>query len=51
MPPHVIFLMQTAFGYVAWLLCFRAYFWPRLKSMDRVNSPRARVACVLPAYW
>ena len=41
MPPQVIFLMQTALGYVAWLLCFRAYFWPRLKSMDSVQAQRA----------
>ena len=41
MPPQVIFLMQTVFGYVAWLLCFRAYLWPRLKSMDGVQAQRA----------
>jgi len=41
MPPQVIFLMQTALGYVAWLLCFRAYLWPRLKSMDGVHAHRA----------
>ena len=41
MPPQVIFLLQTALGYVAWLLCFRAYFWPRLKSMDAVQAQRA----------
>jgi hypothetical protein len=41
MPPQVIFLMQTALSYVAWLLCFRAYFWPRLKSMDSVQAQRA----------
>ena len=41
MPPQVIFLMQTALGYVAWLLCFRAYLWPRLNSMDSVQAHRA----------
>jgi hypothetical protein len=41
MPPQVIFLMQTALGYVAWLLCFRTYFWPKLKSMDSVEAQRA----------
>ena len=41
MPPQVIFLMQTAFGYVAWLLCFRTYLWPRLKFMNSVQAQRA----------
>ena len=41
MPPQVIFLMQTVLSYVAWLLCFRAYFWPGLKSMDGVQAHRA----------
>jgi hypothetical protein len=41
MPPQVIFIVQTVFGYVAWLLCFRAYLWPRLKSMDGVQAQRA----------
>jgi hypothetical protein len=33
--------MQLVLGYVAWLLCFLAYIWPRLKSMDRVDAQRA----------
>ena len=41
MPPQVIFLMQTVLGYVAWLLCFRAYIWPKLTSMDSVQAQRA----------
>ena len=41
MSPQVIFLMQTALGYVAWLLCFRAYVWPRLDAMDDVQAQRA----------
>jgi hypothetical protein len=41
MPPPVIFLMQTALGYIAWLLCFRAYLWPRLRSMDSVQAHSA----------
>ncbi len=41
MPPEVIFLMQTALAYVAWLLCFRAYLWPRLEAMDIVQAQRA----------
>ena len=41
MPPQVIFLVQTVLGYVAWLLCFRAYIWPKLTSMDGVQAQRA----------
>lgn len=41
MPPQVIFLMQTVLSYVAWLLCFRTYVWPRLKSMDALEAQRA----------
>jgi hypothetical protein len=41
MPPQVIFQMQLAFGYIAWLLCFGAYVWPWLRSMERFNALRA----------
>jgi hypothetical protein len=41
MPPETLFRIHLALGYVAWLLCFGAYFWPRLKSMDRVEAHRA----------
>jgi hypothetical protein len=41
MSPANIFSLQLVLGYVAWLLCFRAYIWPRLKSMDRVDAQRA----------
>jgi len=41
MSPQIIFQLQLVFGYVAWLLCFRAYFWPKLKSMDAVQAQRA----------
>lgn len=41
MPPQFIFLIQTLLGYVAWLLLFRTYAWPRLKAMDRVDAHRA----------
>ncbi|MHB1057838.1 MAG: hypothetical protein ACYC0F_08150 [Rhodanobacter sp.] len=41
MSPAVIFLLHLFLGYVAWLLCFRAYLWPRLKSMDRLDAQRA----------
>ena len=41
MPPELIFVIHLALGYVAWLLCFSAYVWPWLKSMDRVGAHRA----------
>ncbi len=41
MPPAIIFLIHLVSGYVAWLLCFRAYILPRLNSMDRVEAHRA----------
>src|SRR6476659_1766988 len=39
--PEVVFQMHLILGYVAWLLCFRTYLLPRLKSMDRVAAQRA----------
>jgi nicotinamide riboside transporter PnuC len=41
MPPPSIFILQLVLGYVAWLLCYRAYLWPRLKKMHRVDAHRA----------
>jgi hypothetical protein len=41
MSPAAIFQIHLALGYVPWLLCFGAYAWPRLKSMDRVEAHRA----------
>jgi hypothetical protein len=41
MSPETLFRIHLVFGYVAWLLCFGAYIWPRLKSMDRVEAYRA----------
>jgi hypothetical protein len=41
MSPKIIFNLQLILGYVAWLLCFRAYVLPRLKSMDQVGAQRA----------
>jgi hypothetical protein len=41
MSPEIIFQMQLVLGYVAWLLCFSQYVWPRLKSMDLVTAQRA----------
>ncbi|MGJ4941570.1 hypothetical protein ACQR1W_13430 [Bradyrhizobium sp. HKCCYLS1011] len=41
MSPEAIFRTHLVFGYVAWLLCFAAYIWPRLRSMDHVEAHRA----------
>jgi hypothetical protein len=40
MSPETLFRIHLVLGYVAWLLCFGAYIWPRLKSMDRVEAQR-----------
>ena len=44
MSPATIFQIHLVLGYVPWLLCFGAYVWPRLKSMDRVEAQRAIAA-------
>jgi len=36
-----IFTFQLASGYVAWLVCYRVYIWPRLNSMEPVDAHRA----------
>jgi hypothetical protein len=41
MSPENIFRIHLILGYVAWLLCFRVYIMPRLKSMDLVAAQRA----------
>src|SRR5215467_11759536 len=41
MSPETIFRIHLVLGYVAWLLCFRAYVWPRLKSMDMIAAQHA----------
>jgi hypothetical protein len=41
MSPETIFNVHLVLGYVAWLLCFRAYLLPRLKSMEMVTAQRA----------
>lgn len=41
MSPETIFQSQLVLGYVAWLLCFRAYIMPRLRSMDLLDAQRA----------
>jgi hypothetical protein len=41
MSPTTIFDIHLLLGYVPWLLCFGAYFWPKLKAMDRIEAQRA----------
>ena len=41
MSTESIFQTHLVLGYVAWLLCFGAYIWPWLKSMDQVEAQRA----------
>ncbi|MBB4512719.1 hypothetical protein [Paraburkholderia fungorum] len=41
MPTELLFQLHLVLGYVAWLLCFRVYVWPKLKSMDPFDAQRA----------
>jgi hypothetical protein len=41
MSPEIIFQIQLVLGYVVWLLCFRTYILPWLKSMDKGEAHRA----------
>ncbi len=41
MSPQLVFQTHLGFGYVAWLLCFGTYLWPRLKAIDPVDAQRA----------
>ncbi|MGA9089328.1 MAG: hypothetical protein WB420_09505 [Bradyrhizobium sp.] len=41
MPTEVLFQTHLVLGYVAWLLCFGVYIWPRLKAMDHFEAQRA----------
>lgn len=40
MSPVILFNIHLVFGYLACLLCFRMYFWPRLKAMDGFEAQR-----------
>jgi hypothetical protein len=41
MPSDSVFLIHLGLGYVAWLLCFRVYVLPRLRSLHRMEAHRA----------
>jgi hypothetical protein len=40
MSPQTIFQIHLVLGYVACLLCFSAYVFPRLKAMERMDAHR-----------
>jgi hypothetical protein len=40
MAPDILFNIQLVFAYVACLLCFSVYAWPRLRSMDSFEAQR-----------
>ena len=40
MSTETLFRTHLVLGYVAWLLCFSAYIWPKLKAMDAVEAQR-----------
>jgi hypothetical protein len=41
MSTETIFRLHLILGYLAWLLCFGAYFLPRLRAMEPVAAQRA----------
>ena len=41
MPTVTLFQTHLVLGYVAWLLFFRVYVWPKLRSMDQFEAQRA----------
>lgn len=41
MSPETLFPLQLVLGYVACLLLFGTYIWPKLRSMDRFQAHRA----------
>ncbi len=41
MSPATVFNIHLLLGYVPWLLCFGAYFWPKLTAMNRIEAQRA----------
>lgn len=41
MSTTTLFQIHLGLGYLAWALCFGAYVWPWLRSMERVAAQRA----------
>jgi hypothetical protein len=44
MPAGHVFQLLLILGYAAWLLCFGAFIWPRLKAMEPFAAQRAFAA-------
>jgi len=40
MSPETLFRIHLVLGYVAWLLCFGVYVFPKLSSVDRFEAHR-----------
>ena len=38
MTPTLLFQLHLLLGYVAWLLCFRVYLWPRVRAMEAADA-------------
>jgi hypothetical protein len=41
MSPNIVFPVHLVLGYVAWLLCFSVYVWPRLRAANWFDAQRA----------
>ena len=41
MSVETIFRIHLVLGYVAWLMCFGVYIWPKLRSMEHIEAQRA----------
>ena len=41
MSTQLLFQTHLVLGYVAWLLCFNVYIWPRLNAADHFEAQRA----------
>ena len=41
MTANLIFNIHLVLGYVAWLLCFSTYIWPRLQAIAPEEAHRA----------
>ncbi len=41
MSVETVFRIHLVLGYVAWLMCFGVYIWPKLRSMDHIEAQRA----------
>src|SRR5262249_42261686 len=41
MSPTLLFQLHLLLGYVAWLLGFGGYLWPRMRAMDAADAHRA----------